>query len=506
MALIQEVLARASRDTPEGEALVCGERRLSFADVDEASSRLAVFLKSNGVASGDRVGIFSHKCIEEVIALFAIAKAGGVFVPINPHFLEGQLAHVVADCGLSTLFASNFKAEVINRAYPERSPLARIISFSREIRLHGGTAAALSHLGTILAETPAAPLPAPAFDDAVAAVIYTSGSTGMPKGVIVTHKILHDSTTASAVVLENRPDDRLISVSPFAFDGALSQLFTAFHAGGTLVLQPSTFPADIAGTLRDERITGFHGVPSLWMTLLSRHSPFPGRAYPELRYISIIGERFPEKPLRELRRILPEAAFYMMYGTTEAFRSTWLPPDEFETRMGSCGIPFPGVEISIVGGDDSPLPPGEKGEIVHRGAFVSPGYWNDPDATARTFRGGALHTGDLGRLDGDGYLYFAGRMDGMIKAHGFRASPEEIEDCLLGIDGIREAAVTGIAGGKSGDLIKAVLSADEPSAFSEKEIREHCRKRLPYYMIPQVIEIRAELPRTASQKVDRSNL
>jgi len=328
----------------------------------------------------------------------------------------------------------------------------------------------------------------------------------MPKGIIITHKIFFDSTIASASVLENNIDDRLISTAPFSFDGALSQLFTSFLVKGAIVLQQSTFPKDIVKTLLDEKITGFHAVPSLWIMLLQKYSPFAKHAYPHLRYISIIGEVFPVKYLDKLKHILPKTKFYIMYGTTEAFRSTWLPPEDFARKAPSVGKPFPGVEILIVDEQNNLCEPGGIGEIVHRGAFISPGYWNDQRKSRETFKEGSLFTGDLGELDSDGYLYFVGRKDGMIKTNGYRVSPEEIEKCLYQIEEIKEAAVIGVPCEEIGNYIKAIVACKNETALTRRDIIQHCKKSLPPYMIPRAVEFRRSLPKTATSKINRSSL
>jgi len=492
-------------DYPHKEAVVCGHRRLSYEDMEEASARLAYFLISLGVSRGDRIGIFSNKSIEEIIAIFAVLKTGGIFVHINPQYRESQLSHVISDCNLKILFIDNIKAKILEKAYTEKVPVDIIISLSPEINLSWRSFKKIYYLDDILKESTPDKIPCsnPGEND-TASIIYTSGSTGMPKGIIVTHSIFYDSTVASVSVLENNFNDRLISVTPFSFDGALSQLFTSFFSGATLVLQQSNLPGDIVRTLLSESITGFHAVPSLWIMLLQKYSPFAKHSYPNLRYISTIGEVFPENYLIKLKHILKETKFYMMYGTTEAFRSTYLPPEDFERKRPSVGRPFPGVEILIVDEEGNICGPGETGEIVHRGRFVSPGYWNNREKTVGTFKGNAVYTGDSGKVDDEGYLYFLGRKDGMIKTSGYRVSPEEIEECIYQIEDIKEVVVTGIPDKETGSKIKAVAVCTNGTVLAPVDIINHCKDRLPYYMVPRIVEFREKLPRTATNKINRS--
>lgn len=501
------MLRRTAVEVSAKEAVVCGESRISFAELDAATTAVAAFLASRGVGRGDRVGIFAAKSVDEVIAIYGILRAGATFVHINPQFREPYLRHTILDCGIETLFVDGARRRIVDGAFADASPLDSIVSFADTGRPAASGDASVDSFSDVLEAMRAAPDPkADVRADDLAAVIYTSGSTGMPKGIMVTQRIFHDATVASAEVLGNDRSDRLISVTPFSFDGALSQLFTAVLVGGTLVQQRSTFPKDIVKTLLDERITGFHAMPALWAMLLQERSPFSRHRYDDLRYVSIIGEVLPDKHLTRLRGLLPSARFYLMYGTTEAFRSTYLPPEDLDSKLGSAGIPFPGVSISIIDDEGRACPAGRQGTIVHDGAFVSPGYWNDPTRTAKTFVDGAVRTGDIGWVDEDGYLYFAGRGDGLIKVQGFRVSPEEVETCIHALDTVAEVAVIGVPLAEIGTVVTAYVVLHEGASTSTQDVTRHCRRRLPAYMVPGVVEFRTVLPKTSGGKIDRAAL
>ncbi len=505
--MIYEMVKRSSVDYPDKTAVVCGDDRISYNELERSSTIVANFLQAQGVCPGSRVGIFANKCIEEVIAIFAILKIGGIFVHINPQYKENHFSHVMADCDIKVLFMDGFKSAIVNGALSETNPIEMIISLSVDVKLDRIICRQTYFIGDILSKSSGhTTLRNQHNENDVASIIYTSGSTGMPKGVIITHKIFYDSTAASVAVLDNNHEDRLISVTPFSFDGALSQLFTSILVGGTLVQQKSNFPKDVVDTLIKEEITGFHAMPSFWRILLQKYSPFPKYEYPYLRYISIIGEVFPENQVNQLREILKKTKFYMMYGTTEAFRSTYLPPKDFERKKSSAGIPFPGVEISIVDEQDNICQAGEIGEIVHRGSFVSPGYWKDNGNTNKTFKDGRIHTGDLGKLDEEGYLYYVGRKDGMIKVQGFRVSPAEIESCLYQIEGIKEAAVIGVPGDETGTRILAAVVTKDGYNLSQRDVILFCRTRLPNYMVPGEVRFQDYLPRTTTYKINSSEL
>ena len=506
---IHEMLSRTAQDHPGKEALVFRSQRLSFSQLERKSTRLAHFLRANGIAPGMRVGIYSSKCADEVTALFAIAKTGGVLVHINPAFRDEKLRHVITECELTALFFHESKSAAITRMDQQGALPNLLISFSPNENGNRNSATALPvhPLETILEDPRWAGEPdlrIKTADDDPAAIIYTSGTTASSKGIIVTHRIFSESTVISAQVLENVPQDRLISITPFSFDGALSQLFTATLVGGTLVLQDSNFPRDVVRTLVSEQITGFHAMPSFWRMMLERYPSFAQHEFPQLRYLSLIGEVFPQEELARLKRILKHTKFFMMYGTTEAFRSTCLPPADFSRKSSSVGKPLPGVEIRVVDEKGNDCAPGEVGEIVHRGIFVSPGYWKR--GRGATFRDDGVHTGDLGRFDDEGYLYFVGRKDTMIKRLGYQIYPEEIEKCLDAIDGVAMAAVVCSSGNGNGQSIRAFLVPKPGSSLTSDAVTKYCKHHLPAYMMPDDISFRSALPITGTCKVDRSQL
>lgn len=506
MLFLSKILKDRALSIPDKEAIICGNKRISYSELDKLSDKLAAFFLLQGITAGDKVGIFTNKDIEEVIVIFAALKIGAVFVHINPQYKEAQLAHLLKDCNIKVLILDKFKASVYEKIRHDIKPIDLILKTTNEINQSNSDE--IESLENIFAREFDSNLPKVKTDESeLASIIYTSGSTGMPKGIMISHKIFEDATVQSAKILGNNEDDRLISVTPFSFDGALSQLFTSIYCGAVLIQQKSVFPKDIVRTLIDEKITGFHAMPSLWNLLLQRHSPFAKYEYPDLRYVSIIGEHFPSKSLNKLKEILNKTEFIMMYGTTEAFRSTYLPYEDFDRKSGSVGIPFPGVEIKIVNEKNENCQPGEIGEIVHTGLFISSGYWNKKEETNKVFKNNSVYTGDLGHLDEDGYLYYDSRKDNMIKSSGFRVSPDEIEKCLFNCNGVSEVYVGSISDDESGTQIKAVIVLDDKNnSIGEKEIINYCRINLPFYMVPRIIEFRESLPKTASGKINKSEL
>jgi len=314
--------------------------------------------------------------------------------------------------------------------------------------------------------------------------------------------------------LEITEAERILAVLPFSFDAGMNQLMTAFEKGGTLVLINFTFAREIVHVLLKERITGLAGVPTLWSLLAQPNSTLSKRSLPHLRYITNTGGTMPQAVLKVLRAALPNTKIFLMYGLTEAFRSTYLPPEELDRRPTSMGKAIPDTEILVLNEKGQLCAPGEIGELVHRGPTVSLGYWNRPEDTARALRPNPLlpaemgdcervcYSGDLVKMDEDGFLYFVGRRDTMIKSSGFRISPTEVEEVLFQTGKVRGAAVIGIPDDVLGQSIKAFVVPRDGESLDTEALLGHCAEKMPRYMVPKLIEVLSELPKTSSGKVD----
>lgn len=459
---------------PEKPAVLENDRGISYKELEIRSDALACSLISRGIKKGDRVGIVLEKSIEEVISIWGISKAGGIFVDIGPTLTRSQVSYRAENCGMRCIIdASEFDS------------------------LCKGDA------GACLA------MPALTEND-TAAIIYTSGSTGYPKGVVLSHGNLVLGARVVAGYLGNTDEDVILGVLPFSFDYGLSQLLTACLAAGTLVLQRSMFPNDICKTLLARRITGFAGIPTVWVMLLQDISSFKKMSFPDLRYVTNSGGAIPGRYLDELRKVLTRTQIYLMYGLTEAFRSTYLPPDELARRPGSIGKPIPGVRILVINKEGKECLPGEEGVLLHCGGVVFQGYWNDPQETKKILRpapGGeemAVWSGDIVKKDEEGFLYFIGRNDEMIKCLGHRISPQEIEDALCRVAQVREAVVFGVEDDLRGHKIKAVISLHEKAKGTcAQDILDACKEHLPEFMMPREIVFVDAMPKTAAGKIDR---
>jgi amino acid adenylation domain-containing protein len=501
---VEQFLTASARRFDDKVALVVGAERLTYRDLDRASDRLAGALTARGIARGDRVVIFMDNCREAVIAIFAVLKAGAVFSPINPSTKADKLAYVINNCRARALITQDKLRAAANAALAEAPSIALVVvAGAGEPTVRG----AVSFEAALAADLP--PPPNPGIDLDLAMLVYTSGSTGFPKGVMMTHGNVVAAATSITTYLENTPDDVILNVLPISFDYGLYQVLMAAKVGATLVLEQSfAFPQAILAKMQAERVTGLPLVPTMAAMILQMRDLTPG-AFPHLRYLTNTAAALPPAHITRLQELFPATRLYSMYGLTECKRCTYLPPEELAGRPGSVGIAIPGTEAYVVDADGERAAPGETGELVIRGAHVMQGYWENPEATARALRPGpypwekVLYTGDLFRADADGFLYFVGRKDDIIKTRGEKVSPKEVENALYGLPGVREAAVVGVPDPILGFAIKAVVAADPGANLTAHDVIRHCARHLEDFMVPKMVEFRDALPKTESGKISR---
>jgi acyl-CoA synthetase (AMP-forming)/AMP-acid ligase II len=348
-------------------------------------------------------------------------------------------------------------------------------------------------------------------DTDLAAILYTSGSTGAPKGVMLTHANLLVGARSVARYTKQTPDDRLLSLLPFSFDYGLNQLLTVCLLGARLVIMPVAIPSAIVGTIVKEGVTGFAAVPPAWMQVV-KYLDEVKTPLPSLRYVTNSGGKIPMPTLEAMTRVFPGVQVYLMYGLTEAFRSTFLDPEKFAAKKGSMGQGVPNVETFVVVHGRGLAEPGETGELVHRGSFISRGYWGRKEATEEKIRAvpelahilgeeKVVWSGDLVRMDEDGDLWFVGRADGMIKSMGFRLSPTEVEEITYKSGLVSQAVAFGVDDELAGQVVELCVAHSEPVDLAALDA--HARANMPHYMIPKRVHVwQGEMPRTASGKID----
>lgn len=512
--LVHDLIRSCAQRMPASIALREGGHEATYQMLAGEIAGAANFYLELGLDRRDRVAVYMDKRIDTVVALFGAAAAGGVFVPVNPLLKPDQVAHILKDCNVRILVTTPERLELLRPVLAACHDLRCVAVVSGQGAPRIDTLACVSWAG----RTAAPERPAHRTIDAdMAAILYTSGSTGKPKGVVLSHRNLVAGAESVSQYLGNRPEDRILSVLPLSFDYGLSQLTTAFRVGACAVLMNYLFPRDVIRAVEREKITGLAAVPPLWVQLAQLDWPAGIDAH--LRYITNSGGAMPAPTLTALRARLPHTRPYLMYGLTEAFRSTYLPPGEVDRRPDSMGKAIPNAEIMVVREDGTPCAPGEPGELVHRGVHVALGYWNDPEKTAERYKPApgqpaglpmaemAVWSGDTVKMDDEGFLYFIGRRDEMIKTSGYRVSPTEVEEVIYATELVTEVAALGVSHPVLGQaVVLAIYSAGKDAAVSER-IMEECKRQLPAFMVPARIIIHEQpLPRNPNGKIDRKKL
>ncbi|MDM0077527.1 acyl-CoA ligase (AMP-forming), exosortase A system-associated [Variovorax sp. J2P1-59] len=499
---IADLLYESAARRPEKIALVDERSELSYAALAQRVAYFAQAMIALGLRDKGRVAVFMDKSIDACAVVLAAMRAGGIAVPLNPKLKQQQLRHILLDCTAQLLFTTT----------------------ARQAELSGG----IEDLETrvVLCDQPGS-LPEIVRGEAAlhcsidkdpAALLYTSGSTGQPKGVVISHRNLVAGCQAVNSYLGTTEDDVVLALLPISFDAGLSQLTTGLAAGARVVLHTPMLAPVVARLVARQGITMITAVPPLWSLLTQAQWDKVDTA--SVRLFANTGGHMNAGLLAQLRGIFPSARPFLMYGLTEAFRSTYLDPSEVDRRAGSIGKAIPGAEILVLNAEGEVCAPGEPGELVHRGALVTLGYWNAPAQTAERFRplpsrlcSGltpeyAVWSGDIVKQDAEGFLYFVGRRDEMIKSSGYRISPTEIESLIVAWPEVREVAVFGVPAGDLGDAIYAVVVAagvgDEQERL-KSSLEAQCRKALPSFMMPRLVWL-PELPRSANGKIDRPQL
>jgi len=519
--LLHELITTTAASMPAAPALAFADGAMDYSELGQAVCAFASGLIGLGLQRGERVGIYLEKRFEAVIASFGAPAAGAVFVPMNPLLKAEQVAFIAQDCEVRVLITSPERLALLLPLL-EGCPALRHIVVT-------GLPLAMPVLPTHLGLTPWAELLAAppcgghrVIDTDMAAILYTSGSTGKPKGVVLSHRNMVAGAKSVASYLGNGPADTLLAALPLSFDAGFSQLTTAFHSGARVVLLNYLMPRDVLKAMEREQVTGLTAVPPLYIQLAQLE--WPATIAARLRYFANTGGRMPRETLNALRRRVPGARPFLMYGLTEAFRSTYLPPEEVDRRPDSIGKAIPNAEILVLRDDGSECAADEPGELVHRGPLVALGYWNDAEKTAERYKplapgtgarpAGlqlpeyAVFSGDTVRRDAEGFLYFIGRRDEMIKTSGYRVSPTEVEEVLYATGLVGECAALGVEHAVLGQVIHVVAT---PPAGSEPldvaAVLALCRNRMPAYMVPAVVlGVPGPLPRNPNGKIDRKLL
>lgn len=509
--LLEQFLEQTAVRLPDKVALVCGNRRVTYREIEVEANRLAHGLIARGIERGDRVVVFLDNCVEAAVAVWAVLKAGAVFVMVNPTTKTDKLTYLLNNCRASAMIAQTTRLRGYENCWSETPHLYHVVTVG-DADVPGCALPAINWQSLQTEQIEHTEPPAKrCIDVDLAALVYTSGSTGNPKGVMLTHHNMVTANRAITTYLRNTQDDIVLNVLPLSFDYGLYQWLMCCNYGGTLVLEKSfTYPHATLERIVQLGVTGFPIVPTIVAILLQMDL----RKYDlsRLRYLSNTGAAFPIEYIQKLRKLLPDVTIFSMFGLTECKRVSYLPPEEIDRRPGSVGRAMPNCETLILDESGNPLGPHEVGELVVRGSNVMRGYWDAPEETARRLKPGRiphemwLYTGDLFRTDEEGFLYWVGRKDDIIKSRGEKVSPREVEDVLLQHPSIAEAAVVGVSDPLLGQAVRAVVRLQEGAALTARDVQSHCRQYLEDFMVPQQVEIRDSLPRTPNGKIDKKLL
>lgn len=526
--LVHHFLENSAARLPDKVALICGDQRLTYQEINQSADRLAASLVEMGVIRQDRVVIFLDSSVESVISLFGILKAGAIFIMLNPTMKSKKLNYILNDSGARALITRSNKLRVIKDAITDTPDLEHVIWVSpkgsksipkiNSIDQQPATRnmqKQIHYLWHDIFSIPYALSPKPlalCIDLDLATIIYTSGSTGEPKGVMSAHYNVVAAARSITQYLKNVEDDIILDVLPLSFDYGLYQVLMAFLFGGTVVVEKSfVYPYKVIERLIQERVTGFPIVPTM-VAILLQMEDLTKFDLSSLRYITNTAAALPVAYIRKLQGLFPHVSIYSMYGLTECKRVSYMPPDRLNDKPDSVGIAMPNEEVFVVNKEGREVGPEEVGELVVRGSNVMQGYWNAPEETVRTFRPGRyrgealLYTGDLFRKDEEGFLYFVSRKDDMIKTKGERVSPKEIENTLCEIDGVVESTVIGVPDEIFGQAIKVFIVPKTENKLTEDQVIKYCMKNLEPFMVPKYVEFRDSLPKSPSGKIDKKKL
>lgn len=512
--LLHDLPMQSAKRFPDKVALVCAKERVTYRQLDERSNALAHALVKRGVARGDRVVVFADNTVETVVAFWGVLKANAVVSIVNSLTKADKLEYLLQDCRPTALIADEHLFPVFAEPAAQCRYLKATLVVGKTIGADKlGKLPAGVRFDEALASQPTDRAPTRvAIDIDLAAIIYTSGSTGDPKGVMLTHRNMLSAAASISTYLQITSDEVILNVLPLAFDYGLYQMIMAYRVGARLVLERSfTFPAQVLNLVVAEGVTGFPGVPTIY-AILAEMKTLTSYDFSKIRYVTNTAAALPVKHILMLKELFPRARIYSMYGLTECKRCTYLPPEDLDKKPTSVGIAIPNTELWLVDEDGAKLGPNAVGQLVIRGATVMKGYWDKPEATAKKLRPGplpgeqVLYTGDFCRLDDDGYLYFVGRMDDIIKSRGEKVAPKEVESALMNIEGVKEAAVIGVDDDILGQAVKAFVVCEQGRTFTDKEIQRECQARLENFMVPKFVEFVADLPKTTTGKIKKTGL
>jgi long-chain acyl-CoA synthetase len=512
--LLTDGLLNSFHRSPSKNAAIIEGTPYTYAELHNGSRDLSYNLLSKGLKKGDRVAIYMDNTWHCIVSIYGILMAGGTFLLINPQTKHEKLDFILRDSGASILLSDSHLTTALNKLIKAPPSMLELLIYSGERQLENTSPGQLDvqRFSEIDGVDSSPHDTANIIASDLAALIYTSGSTGEPKGVMHTHLSMVFALTSIIEYLRLDESDRILNVLPLSFDYGLYQLLMSVWLGATLVLERSfTYPARILQRLVENKVTVFPGVPTIFSMLIAQYKNKP-YTLDSISKITNTAAALSSSMITPLKAIFPNALIFKMYGLTECKRTCYLEPELIDTHADSVGKAIPGTEVFLMSPDGQRLGPGDTGILHVRGPHLMLGYWNRPEQSAEMLIPGALPnerylcTHDWFRMDRDGFLYFVGRNDDIIKSRGEKVSPIEVENALLSLDGISEAAVIGVPDELLGQAIKAFITLAPNSDLNDKVIRKFCMSRLENFMVPKYIEFIQTMPKSANGKIDKKAL
>ncbi|MGD9489386.1 MAG: class I adenylate-forming enzyme family protein [Calditrichaceae bacterium] len=505
---INQFLENSAQKYPEKQAVWFKDQWLSYAEIELHSNKIGNYLKENGIRRGDRVAILYENSFDYIIGYYGILKAGGVTVALNTETNANTLIYLLNDSGAKAIISNSKYSRHLVPAIRKAPYLRNVIVDQDDLSEYNDVGhCSQVRLTDIYNQGNDRSPSVRGIDIDLASIVYTSGSTGKPKGVMLSHLNVVSNTLSITEYLHLSPQDRIMVVLPFYYIYGKSLLNTHFYSGGSVVIDNRfAFPNVILATMQKTKVTGFSGVPSTFMILLNK-SNIRKQNFESLRYLTQAGGAMAPAVQKEVAKVMAPAQLYIMYGATEASaRLSYLDPNDLPRKWGSIGKAIPNVDLFVADDKGREIPQGETGEIVARGSNLMRGYWNDKDETNKVLKNNLYYTGDVGKMDEEGFLFVVGRTKDIIKVGGERISAKEIEEKILEINKVHEVAVIGVKDDLLGEAIQAFIVPRDGEMPDEDEIRSILKKSMPAYKQPKYIRFTEKLPKNESGKILKNML
>ena len=510
--ILGEALTFSAREHPSKTAIIIKTKEYTYSSLKESSEKLAEHLVFAGIKKGDRVAVYMNNSWQSIVSIYGISMAGAAFLVINPQTRADKLQYILNDSGAKILISESILSNELSQALVGSTDIHEVIITGDNNRITRIPGLKLEDFENIITENnPVIILPGIIPND-LAALIYTSGSTGFPKGVMMTHQSMVFTSWSLVEYLRLSEEDRIILLLPLAFDYGLYQLLMAITIGGSLIVEQSfTFQTSVYKQIDLFKPTVFPGVPTIYAMMIAANKK-TGLSFDCIKKVTNTAAALPVEFIPDLKKIFPEALIFKMYGLTECKRVCYLEPELVDIKPDSVGKAIPGTEVFLLSPEGNPVSPGEKGILHIRGPHVMLGYWHKEELSKEMLRPGKLPgeiilcSNDWFKMDDEGFLYFLGRTDDIIKTRGEKVSPTEIENIIYKIKGIKEVAVVGIPDLIMGESIIAYVTTNGHLQIGEKEIQKECMSRLELFMVPQRVIFLDEMPKSSNSKIDKKEL